>query len=66
MNRRDFLRKTSLSVGAVCAAGQSIQNAQALVELNEANTRYTKPPTISTASPRTYSGSVTWRNGYLD
>ena len=35
MNRRDFLRKTSLSIGAVWAAGELIQNAKALVDLNE-------------------------------
>jgi hypothetical protein len=35
MKRRDFLRKTSLSVGAVWAAGNFIQNAKALVDLNE-------------------------------
>jgi len=35
MNRRDFLRKTSLSIGAVWAAGELIQDAKALVDLNE-------------------------------
>jgi predicted aldo/keto reductase-like oxidoreductase len=35
MNRRDFLRKTSLSVGAAWAAGEFVQNAKALVDLNE-------------------------------
>ncbi|HEX3444127.1 MAG TPA: aldo/keto reductase [Chthoniobacterales bacterium] len=35
MKRRDFLRKTALSVGATWAAGELIQNANALVDLNE-------------------------------
>ena len=35
MKRRDFLRKTSLSIGAVWAAGELIQDAKALVDLNE-------------------------------
>ena len=32
MNRRDFLRRTSLSAGPVWAAGEFIQNAKALVD----------------------------------
>jgi predicted aldo/keto reductase-like oxidoreductase len=35
MKRRDFLRKASLSVGAVWAAGELIQNSKALVDPNE-------------------------------
>jgi len=35
MNRRDFLRRASLSVGAAWAAGELVQNAKALVDLSE-------------------------------
>ena len=35
MNRRDFLRKTSLSVGAAWAASEFLQNAKALIDTNE-------------------------------
>jgi predicted aldo/keto reductase-like oxidoreductase len=42
MKRRDFLRKASLSLGAVWAAGEFVQNAKALVDLNEYRPKETR------------------------
>ena len=35
MKRRDFIRKTSLSIGTVWAASEFVQSAKALVDMNE-------------------------------
>jgi Predicted oxidoreductases of the aldo/keto reductase family len=42
MKRRDFIRKTSLSIGAVWAASELMENAKALVDMNEYRPKETR------------------------